>query len=59
MICWEIALLKSRHGRLNPQNMKKNGPVVFEIIVFSKNKFVVVSLGEINWYCMDGSVVVL
>jgi hypothetical protein len=34
MICWEIVLLKSRHGRLNPQNMNKNGPVVFEKIVF-------------------------
>ena len=30
MICWETVSLKSRHGRLNPQNMKKNGPVVFE-----------------------------
>ncbi len=25
---------KGRHGRLNPQNIKKNGPVLFEKIVF-------------------------
>jgi hypothetical protein len=37
LICWENVFLKGRHGRLNPQNMKKNGPVVFEKIVFSKN----------------------
>jgi hypothetical protein len=34
LICWENVFLKDRHGRLNPQNMKKNGPVFFEKIVF-------------------------
>ncbi len=32
-------ILKSREGRLNPQNMKKNGQVVFEKIVFGKKYF--------------------
>jgi hypothetical protein len=34
LICWKIVFLKSRPRRLNHQNVKKNGPVVFEKILF-------------------------